>query len=159
MQRALSPSAAKVQKVLDESAVSCEVKEFTVSSRTAEDAAAAVGCQLGQIIKSLVFKGKNSGKPLLALVSGKNRVDEKLLEAACNEPVCKADAEFVRVRTGFAIGGIPPLGHLEQLCPIIDQDLMEYPQVWAAAGTPNAVFCITPKELLVITKGVLAKLC
>lgn len=159
MSKELSPSARKVQQSLDSTGVTCRVRELEVSARTATEAAEAVGCQVGQIVKSLVFRGKNSGNPLLALVSGKNRVDEKLLEAACGEPVGKADAAFVRERTGFAIGGIPPLGHAEKLCPIIDQDLLEYPEVWAAAGTPHALFSIAPAELLTITAGRPAKLC
>jgi prolyl-tRNA editing enzyme YbaK/EbsC (Cys-tRNA(Pro) deacylase) len=153
MHTELSPSARKVQESLDSAGVNCRVMELEVSARTAAEAAEAVGCAVGQIVKSLVFRGKNSGNPVLALVSGKNRVDEKLLETACGEPVGKADAAFVRDRTGFAIGGIPPLGHAEPLCPIIDQDLLEYPEVWAAAGTPRALFRITPADLLAVTAG------
>lgn len=153
MHEKLSPSARRVQDALNASGVACRVQELTVSARTADEAAEAVGCQVGQIVKSLIFKGSRSGAPVLALVSGKNRVDETLLAAACGEPTGKADAAFVRERTGFAIGGIPPLGHLEPLSPIIDQDLLEYPEVWAAAGTPHALFRITPAELLAITGG------
>lgn len=153
MTKELSPSARKVQESLDRAGLTCRVQELAVSARTAAEAAEAVGCQVGQIVKSLVFRGKESGNPVLALVSGKNRVNEKLLEAACGERVDKADATFVRERTGFAIGGIPPLGHAERLCPIIDRDLLEYPEVWAAAGTPHALFRITPTDLLAVTAG------
>lgn len=155
----LSPSALKVQQSLDNAGVSCRVLELEVSARTATEAAEAVGCAVGQIVKSLVFRGETSGKAILALVSGSNRVDVKLLETACGEPVGKADASFVRERTGFAIGGIPPLGHAEPLCPIIDRDLLEYPEVWAAAGTPHALFRITPAELVSITGGLIAPVC
>jgi len=158
MTKVLSPSARKVQDALDNTGVSCKVLELEISARTAAEAAEAVGCQVGQIVKSLIFKGKESGNPVLALVSGRNRVDEKLLEAACGEAVGKADAPFVRERTGFAIGGIPPLGHSEQLCPLIDRDLLEYPEVWAAAGTPHALFRISPADLVAITSGRLATL-
>ncbi|KAA0889776.1 YbaK/EbsC family protein [Oryzomonas rubra] len=149
----LSPSARKVQEALEAAGVPCRVQELAASSRTAAEAAETVGCDVAQIVKSLVFKGAHSGNPVLALVSGKNRVNEALLAAACGEPVGKADAAFVRERTGFAIGGIPPLGHLEQLCPVIDRDLLEYPEVWAAAGTPHALFRITPADLLAVTGG------
>lgn len=149
----LSSSARKVQEALKAAGVPCRVQELAASSRTAAEAAEAVGCDVGQIVKSLIFRGRHSGNPVLALVSGKNRVNEALLEAACGEPVGKADAAFVRERTGFAIGGIPPLGHLEPLCPIIDRDLLHYPEVWAAAGTPHALFRITPDDLLAVTGG------
>ena len=147
MNKELSPSARKVQESLDSAGVTCRVRELEVSARTAAEAAEAVGCQVGQIVKSLIFRGKSSGNPILALASGKNRVDEKLMEAACGEPVGKADAAFVRERTGFAIGGIPPLGHTTPLVPYLDADLLQYGTVWAAAGTPNAVFEVDPKAL------------
>ncbi|MBT1071971.1 YbaK/EbsC family protein [Pelotalea chapellei] len=158
MNEKLSPSARKVQDALDACGVACLVQELAISARTAAEAAEAVNCHVGQIVKSLIFKGSRSGAPVLALVSGKNRVNEALLETACGEPVGKADAAFVRERTGFAIGGIPPLGHLEPLSPIIDQDLLQYPEVWAAGGTPHALFRITPAELVAITGGQTAPL-
>lgn len=116
-------------------------------TRTAEEAAAQCGCDVGQIVKSLVFRGAQSGKPYLLLVSGANRVNEKGLKAALGEALRRPDAEDVRALTGFAIGGIPPFGHAEPLETILDPDLLSHPLVWAAAGTPNSVFAIEPKAL------------
>lgn len=117
------------------------------STRTATDAAAACGCAVGQIVKSLVFRGRSSGKPYLLLVSGANRVDEKSVGAVLGEPLTRPDAQFVRDVTGFAIGGIPPLGHETALATYFDRDLMQYDVVWAAAGTPQAVFAVAPALL------------
>lgn len=117
------------------------------STRTATDAAAACGCAVGQIVKSLVFRGRSSGKPYLLLVSGANRVDEKSVGAVLGEPLTRPDAQFVRDVTGFAIGGIPPLGHETALATYFDRALMQYDVVWAAAGTPQAVFAVAPALL------------
>jgi prolyl-tRNA editing enzyme YbaK/EbsC (Cys-tRNA(Pro) deacylase) len=143
----LSPSAQKVQDALSELGLSLQVVELPGSTRTAVEAAQAVGCQVGQIVKSLVFKGKRSERPILVIASGVNRVDEYLLENLIGEPLGKADAEFVRQHTGFAIGGVPPLGHAEPLTTFIDKDLLNYEVVWAAAGTPHAVFQLDPADL------------
>ena len=115
MTEELSPSAQKVQAALQALGWQLQVVELPGSTRTAVEAAQSVGCQVGQIVKSLVFKGKRSGKPLLVVASGSNRVDERRLETLVGEPLGKADAEFVRERTGFAIGGVPPVGHAEPL--------------------------------------------
>ncbi len=120
------------------------------------EAAQAVGCQVGQIVKSLVFKAKRSERPILVIASGQNRVDEKRIEALIGEPLGKADADFVRQRTGFVIGGVPPVGHLEKLETYIDQDLLQFDELWAAAGTPHAVFRLKPAELLQMTGGQVA---
>jgi prolyl-tRNA editing enzyme YbaK/EbsC (Cys-tRNA(Pro) deacylase) len=144
----LSTSAMKVQSALHNLGLECKVVELPGSTRTAVEAAQAVGCTVGQIVKSLMFRGKGSGRPLLALVSGSNRVDEKKLAALAGEPTEKADAEFTRLHTGFAIGGIPPLGHVEKIETFIDEDLLQYSEVWAAAGTPHAVFPIRPADLV-----------
>jgi prolyl-tRNA editing enzyme YbaK/EbsC (Cys-tRNA(Pro) deacylase) len=109
------------------------------TTRTAGDAAQAAGCEVGQIVKSLVFKGVHTNKPYLVLASGANRVNEKQLGEIVDEPVKMPDADFVRQKTGFAIGGVPPLGHTEKLETFIDEDLMPYDEIWAAAGTPNAI--------------------
>lgn len=111
------------------------------------EAAQAVGCEVGQIVKSLMFRGKSSQRPLLALVSGSNRVDEKKLSALAGRVAEKADAEFTRLHTGFAIGGVPPVGHVAPITTFIDEDLLQYAEVWAAAGTPHAVFRILPTDL------------
>jgi prolyl-tRNA editing enzyme YbaK/EbsC (Cys-tRNA(Pro) deacylase) len=112
-----------------------------------------VGCEVGQIAKSLVFKGASSRKAILVVASGANRVNEKELSRLLGEPVVKADADFVRQATGFAIGGVPPVGHPQPLKVFIDEDLFQYADIWAAAGTPQAVFKLTAQELQKITGG------
>jgi prolyl-tRNA editing enzyme YbaK/EbsC (Cys-tRNA(Pro) deacylase) len=147
MKSELSPSARKVQEALIELGLSLEVVELPDSTRTAVEAAQAIGCEVGQIVKSLVFKSKRSQRPILVIASGANRVDEKKIEALIGEPLGKADADFVRQHTGFVIGGVPPVGHTAPLEPFIDEDLFQYEQVWAAAGTPHAVFRLKPEDL------------
>jgi len=153
MSKDLSSSAQKVQDILKERGFSSLVVELPDSTRTAREAAQAVGCRVEQIVKSLVFKGRNSDKPLLVVASGSNRVNEQRLSELAGEPIEKADADFVRQRTGFAVGGVPPLGHTEQLEIFIDQHLLQYEQLWAAAGTSHAVFQLSPSELKVMTGG------
>ncbi len=153
MPTTLSASARKVQEALHAFDVICQVIELPDSTRSARDAAQAIGCEVGQIVKSLVFKGARSGKPILVLTSGSNRVNEKTLEKFVAEPIKKADATFVREKTGFAIGGIPPLGHTEKPETYLDADLLRYEEIWAAAGTPHAVFKLTPQDLQKITDG------
>jgi prolyl-tRNA editing enzyme YbaK/EbsC (Cys-tRNA(Pro) deacylase) len=149
----LSANAMKVQAALTALGLECQVSELPGSTRTALEAAQAVGCTVGQIVKSLVFRGKGSGKPLLALVSGSNRVDEKKLAALAGEAVEKANPDFARQHTGFAIGGVPPVGHAEVIETYIDEDLLQYAEVWAAAGTPHAVFPIRPGDLVRASGG------
>jgi len=132
--------------------VPVELEEFPAGTRTAEDAAAAIGCDVGQIVKSLVFVA--DGRPVLVLTSGRNRVDEaKLAEVLSAEEVRKADAAEVRQATGYAIGGTPPFGHPTQLTVICDPHLLTFEQVWAAAGTPSSVFALTPDDLLRATSA------
>jgi len=121
------------------------VKEFPAGTRTAVDAARAVGCELGQIVKSLVFIA--GGRPVVALVSGANRLDERRLATVAGEPVVKADAEAARTATGYAIGGVPPFGHATEVPVFMDRDLLGYAEVWAAAGRPDSVFEIAPAKL------------
>jgi prolyl-tRNA editing enzyme YbaK/EbsC (Cys-tRNA(Pro) deacylase) len=128
-----------------------EVREFSESTATAADAAAAIGTSVGRIVKSLVFMAAD--EPILILASGPNRVDVAKLAALIGRPVMRASADQVRTLTGFAIGGVPPLGHAQALDTYVDRDLLQYDQVWAAAGTPNAVFAIRPDELLRLTGG------
>jgi prolyl-tRNA editing enzyme YbaK/EbsC (Cys-tRNA(Pro) deacylase) len=149
----LSASAQKVQQALQALGMSLEVVELPGSTRTAVEASQAVGCSVGQIVKSLVFKTKHSQQPVLVLASGANRVDERKIEAQLGEALGKADAEFVREHTGFAIGGVPPVGHDRPLAGFIDEDLMQYGEIWAAAGTPHAVFRLAPADLLRMTGG------
>jgi len=131
------------------------VLEFDLGTRTAADAAAAIGCTVAQIAKSLVFRA-NSGKSVLVIASGVNRVNEKKAAALVGESIARADAEFVREATGFAIGGVPPVGHATTPVALIDQDLMAFEEIWAAAGTPNAVFRLTPADLVALTQGTIA---
>lgn len=149
----LSPSAQKVREVLEALGFSNQIVEYTATTRTSEDAANAIGCRVEQIAKSLVFKGKQSGQPVLVIASGPNRVNEKKFTDYVGEPLKKADADFVREQTGFAIGGIPPVGHANKLQTFIDEDLMKLEQIWAAAGNPNAVFPLSPEELVRLTGG------
>ena len=158
MPEPLSPSAQKVQDALHDFGLDLQVQELPASTRTAVEAAQAVGCDVGQIVKSLVFRGKHSGSPLLILVSGSNRVNEQTVARVLGEPVAKADADFVRQHTGFVIGGVPPVGHAEKLHTLMDEDLLQYNQIWAAAGTPNALFQLQAQDLLKISAAVLCKI-
>jgi prolyl-tRNA editing enzyme YbaK/EbsC (Cys-tRNA(Pro) deacylase) len=130
--------------------------EFPESTHTAAEAAAAVNGSLGQIVKSLVFLAGE--QPILALVAGVNRVDTERLAVAAGAPITRASAEVVRAATGFSIGGVPPIGQTTPLPTYLDRDLLTFDLVWAAAGTPNAVFSITPNELLRITQATLVDL-
>jgi prolyl-tRNA editing enzyme YbaK/EbsC (Cys-tRNA(Pro) deacylase) len=149
----LSPSVQKVQDAIKGLGFSIQVVELEATTRTSEDAAQAVGCKVEQIAKSLVFRGKHSQKPILVIASGSNRVNEKRMAELISEPLGRADADFVRQHTGFAIGGVPPVGHLEKLDIFIDEDLMQYREIWAAAGSPHAVFKLTPSDLIKMTGG------
>ena len=153
----LSPTAQKVQDQLISLGFNCNVIEFQESTRTSQEAAERAGCSLGQIIKSLIFKGKTSDKPILVLTSGANRVDENRISGYVGEPIGRADANFVREITGFAIGGVPPLGHKQKMETYLDEDLMQYLTIWAAAGTPNAIFELTPDALQKMTEGKIAR--
>jgi prolyl-tRNA editing enzyme YbaK/EbsC (Cys-tRNA(Pro) deacylase) len=161
-------STARVKQALAELGVETEIKEFSASTRTSADAAAAIGCTVAQIAKSLVFRAKPSldrpgGRAILVMASGANRVDEAKLAAKLGETIGKADADFVRSETGFAIGGVAPVGHdVERrgirLKTLIDRDLLQYDVIWAAAGSPNSVFRLTPDDLVRITQGEVADL-
>ncbi len=152
MKPATAPSALQVQAALGPA---FEVVEFEASTRTSEDAAAAIGCSVAEIAKSLVFRTA-AGRPVLVIASGTNRVDEKKVRALLGEKIERADADFVRSATGYAIGGVPPLAHATQPVVLIDRDLEAFAAVWAAAGTPNAVFRITPADLMRLTQGQVA---
>jgi prolyl-tRNA editing enzyme YbaK/EbsC (Cys-tRNA(Pro) deacylase) len=153
----LSASALIIQNILDNMGYDCKVIEFIESTRTSAEAADRVGCQIGQIIKSLIFRGYVSGKPVLVLTSGANRVDEIIIGQYAGETIRRADAGFVRTKTGFTIGGVPPVGHILPLETYIDEDLFQYGQIWGAAGTPNAVFATTPADLEKMTGGKVIK--
>lgn len=153
----LSPSAQKIQNLLTSLGYDYTVIEHTESTRTAQEAAERAGCELGQIVKSLIFRGKTSGKPILVLTSGANRVDEKRIGLYAGEPIGRADAEFVRSMTGFAIGGVPPIGHSEKMETYLDEDFLPYQTIWAAAGTPNAIFELKTEDLQKMTGGQIIK--
>jgi prolyl-tRNA editing enzyme YbaK/EbsC (Cys-tRNA(Pro) deacylase) len=153
MTHELSASAQKVQDVLHTLGYVSRVVELPDSTRTAREAAQAIGCQVGQIVKSLVFRGKQSTVPILVVASGSNRVNEHRLSELVGEPIEKANASFVREHTGFAVGGVPPAGHAEPLTTFIDEDLLQYETIWAAAGTPHAVFQLAPADLQAMTGG------
>ncbi|WP_395760017.1 YbaK/EbsC family protein, partial [Candidatus Raskinella chloraquaticus] len=150
MKAASHPSALKVQAMLGHD---FEVMEFDKSTRTAEEAAAAIGCRLAEIAKSLVFRDQATGVAVIIIASGANRVDEAKVRRLIGSTIERAPPDFVRDVTGFAIGGVPPIGHAAGNSIFIDEDLMVLPFIWAAAGTPNAVFRLTPQELLEISGG------
>jgi prolyl-tRNA editing enzyme YbaK/EbsC (Cys-tRNA(Pro) deacylase) len=152
----LSPTAQRVQDMLKEQGYDLEVIEFTESTRTSQEAAERAGCSLGQITKSLIFKAKESGKPVLVLASGANRVNEGRIGEYMGEGIGRADADFVRSVTGFAIGGVPPIGHAQSMATYIDEDLLQYDTIWAAAGTHKAIFKLTPEQLRKMTRGTVA---
>ncbi len=149
----LTQSVQQVQKKLLEMGHLNEVVKLTDSARTAQEAADALGCGVAQIAKSIIFKLKSTNQPLLVVASGINRIDEKLIARTLNDKLGKADADFVRESTGFVIGGVPPLGHINPVLTLIDEDLFQYETIWAAAGHPKAVFQLTPDELENMTKG------
>jgi prolyl-tRNA editing enzyme YbaK/EbsC (Cys-tRNA(Pro) deacylase) len=149
----LSPSAQKVQDQLYALGFDYTVIEHAGSTRTAQEAADRAGCELGQIVKSLIFKGGETGKPILVLTSGANRVNEKCISEYAGEPITRPDADFVRAVTGFAIGGVPPVGHILVMETYIDEDFLQYERIWAAAGTPNAIFELKTEDLQKMTNG------
>ncbi|MGD0184990.1 MAG: YbaK/EbsC family protein [Roseiarcus sp.] len=150
MKPATAASALRVQAALGPD---YEVLEFDAGTRTAADAAAAIGCMVAEIAKSLIFRAEPSGRAVLVIASGAKRVDERKVGELVGETIVRADADFVRSRTGFAIGGVPPLGHAEPLVTLIDETLRTFETIWAAAGTPNAVFRLTPADLVRLTGG------
>lgn len=143
----LGRSARKVAAALAEHGIDAEVQELPASTRSAADAAAALGCEVAQITKSLVFRDVERDRPVLVLASGSDRVDERLLAAQVGGEVEQAPATWVKQRTGFAVGGVPPLGHVQPVTTLIDGGVLEHSLVWAAAGTPHAVFSVDPRAL------------
>lgn len=153
MAQPLHPNAQKVQDLLTALGFSCQVMEMPQTTRSAAEAAEAIGCRVGQIAKSLIFKTKQTGRPILVIASGVNRVKEQKIEALVGERIEKADADFVQEQTGFVIGGVPPVGHAKAFDVFIDDDLLLHDEIWAAAGTPFAVFRLTPDDLVRMTGG------
>ncbi len=155
----MHPSAQKVDDAAQQLGLAIEIVEFAQTTRTAQEAADAIGCQVAQIVKSLCFAV--SEEAVVCLVSGANQLDEKKLAALCGvgrKQVQRADAEFVKAQTGFSIGGVPPFGHSQPLRIFIDEDLLTFDVVWAAAGTPFAVFAISPTTLQTASNGTIADL-
>ena len=146
-----SQASQRVQEYLNQFELDLEVKEFPASTRTAQDAANAIGCTVGQIVKSLIFRSDD--KPLLFLVSGENRLDVRKVKSDLGIKIEKADAQFVRDKSGYAIGGVPPVAHTEKMEVFIDRDLLGFQEIWAAAGTPHAVFRLRSEDLQRITGG------
>jgi prolyl-tRNA editing enzyme YbaK/EbsC (Cys-tRNA(Pro) deacylase) len=149
----LSASAKRVQDFLLSKGFSFKVKELPGSTRTAQEAADSIGCRVSQIAKSLVFKEKTTDRPVLVIASGSNRVDLKKILRSTGVKLGRADAKFVKDEVGFAIGGVPPVGHIEPLETILDLDLKKYSSIWAAAGTPFAMFQLKPQDLAPLTDG------
>lgn len=149
----LTANSQVIQDTLQELGHPNEVVVLEDSARTAQEAADALGCEVAQIAKSIIFRLKSTDEPLLVVTSGINRVNEKSIAQKLNEKLGKADADFVREATGFVIGGVPPLGHKKPVRTLIDEDLFQYETIWAAAGHPKAVFSLTPDELKKMTKG------
>lgn len=153
MSETLGKSALKIQEELNKYNLDLKVVTMQDSTRTCVEAANTIGCEVGQIVKSLVFRGKTSGTPVLIVASGDNRINEKKMKEYLGEAVTRPDANYVQETTGFAIGGIPPIGHTTKIPCFIDADLFRFKEVWAAAGTPFDVFRLTPDQLATITQG------
>ena len=151
----LSATAQRVQDALTAAGISTSVTEHAVPARTSAEAAVVLHCDVGQIAKSLVFRTA-SGMPVLVIASGAHRVDETRIAALVGEPIGKADAAFVRQVTGYAIGGIPPLAHAQRLRTYVDRNLLAFQTVYAAGGTPHALFPIAPDDLVRVSGGVVA---
>ncbi|MCX5970756.1 MAG: YbaK/EbsC family protein [Coprothermobacterota bacterium] len=153
----LSTGAQRVQEALRAFGFTTQVIHMPQTTRTAQEAAQTIGCSVGQIVKSILFKGTASGRPILVIASGSNRVNERIIAELVEEPIAKADAEFVREQSGFVIGGVPPLAHRVTPRTFIDSDLFQYEEAWAAAGTPCEVFRVTAPELTQMTGGEVIK--
>ena len=152
----MSERKSATQRVQDAANAACieiVVRELSQSTRTAEEAANACGCGISQIVKSLVFQGRDTQQPVLLLVSGANRVDEKAVASDIGERLTRPNAEYVRETTGYAIGGVPPIGHPIVIATFMDRDLLAHEFIWAAAGTPNSLFSVTPGALRTATKA------
>lgn len=151
----MSASVQRVREALAAAGLDVTLREFPEGTRTAQDAAAAIGVEVGQIVKSLVF-ATEAGEPVLVLASGANRVDERRVGELLGTAIGRADAALVREATGYAIGGVPPVGHATAMPTLVDEDLLAFDEVWAAAGTPRDVFAIAPADLVRASGGQVA---
>lgn len=150
----MSSSAQRFQQALEGLGIQTQAIELPQSTRTAKEAAEAIGCKIAQIAKSLIFRRLDTNRPVLVIASGANRVDEEVVSNYIGTQITMAGAEFVRASTGYAIGGVPPFGHIAPIDDIIiDQDLLNYEVIWAAAGTPRSVFPISPEKLVEVVAG------
>ena len=153
MAKALSTSAQRVQDALDAAGIATAIVEYDAPARTSAEAASVLGCSVAQIAKSLVFKTAKTERPVLVITSGANQVNEWRVGVLLKEALEKAPAAFVREHSGFAIGGIPPVGHARPIETFIDEDLLRHESIWAAGGTPNALFRLAPADLVKMTGG------
>ena len=151
MKPARHPTALRTAQLLHDAGVDAHVVEFEQPTRTSAEAAAAIGCSVAEIAKSIVFRGGDSGRAIVVVASGDNRVSEAKVAGSVGEPLLRADAEFVRAATGYAIGGVAPIGHAQPVLLLLDADLRRFELVWAAAGTPYSVFPVSPDQLRALT--------
>lgn len=151
MKPAQHPTALRTQRLLAEAGIDTQVVEFEQPTRTSAEAAAAIGCTVAEIAKSVVFRAKQSGGAVVVVASGDNRVSEDKVARLVGEKLGRADADFVREATGYAIGGVSPLGHAGPVRLLLDADLRRFDRIWAAAGTPFSVFPLTPSQLSALT--------
>ena len=158
MVKNMSQGIKRVKEAIQKLGFEFEIRELPASTRTAPEAAQAIGCEVGQIAKSIVFQSE-SGQAILVIASGQNRINEAIISQILGEKIIKADADFVYRETGLAIGGVAPVGHLKPLKTFIDQDLSKVRQIWTAAGTPHAVFPLSFAELVKLTQGQVVKIC
>ena len=158
MVKNMSQGIKRVKEAIQKLGFEFEIRELPASTRTAPEAAQAIGCEVGQIAKSIVFQSE-SGQAILVIASGQNRINEAIISQILGEKIIKADADFVYRETGLAIGGVAPVGHLKPLKTFIDQDLSKFRQIWTAAGTPHAVFPLSFAELVKLTQGQVVKIC
>jgi prolyl-tRNA editing enzyme YbaK/EbsC (Cys-tRNA(Pro) deacylase) len=153
MKPAQHPGALRIAGLLRDAGIEANVVEFEQPTRTSADAAAAIGCSVAEIAKSVVFRGKASGQAIVVVASGTNRVSEEKVAAMVGEALARADADFVRAATGYVIGGVAPIGHAQPVKLLLDGDLRQFAKVWAAGGTPHTVFPLTPEELRQVTRA------
>jgi len=138
-------------QLLRDAGIDTRVVEFEQPTRTSADAAAAIGCSVAEIAKSIVFRGQKSGRAIIVVASGNNRISEAKVAESVGEPLLRADGDFVRTATGYAIGGVAPIGHSQPVTLLLDEDLRRFQTIWAAAGTPFAVFPLSPDQLRALT--------
>lgn len=153
-----SQNMLKLKNILNKFGLKNRIVELPSSTRTSQEAANAVNCEINKIVKAIVFRKKDSDLPVLVLASGRNRICEKKVSKLCKEKIGQADADFIKNETGFSIGGIPPVGHIKKIQTFIDKDLLLYDEIWASAGTSQSIFRLTPKELLEISGGLVANI-